>query len=144
MNGLWGFSEMVWLSQCPGHREGSQRLASRWSWLLPLHPQHLYYLLHMRLLKRFHIFMFFTITKPAAFMVQIRKRKPRLVEARDCTFLVLEVPPIPYLPVANTTTGVCPDHVEKAGTRAHGAIFEVDLCYLSSIFYFVCSGSSPM
>lgn len=45
------------------------------------------------------LLMFFTITKPATFMVQIRKRKPRLAEARDCMFLVLDVPPIPYLPV---------------------------------------------
>lgn len=45
---------------------------------------------------------------------------------------------------ANITTGACPDHVGKAGSRAHDAIFEVDLCYLSSIFYFVCSGSSSM
>lgn len=65
------------------HSENSLYSAPTSLQLLLLPPGHLYSLLHMRLLKRFHIFIkkkYFITTKLSALIVQIRKRKPKYLQ----------------------------------------------------------------
>lgn len=105
----------VWVSQGPGHREGSLRLAPRWSWLLLLPPVTLLLsLTHETLEKVSRLYLCF-LQSPSQLLSLHKSEQENPKTGRNSWLNVFgfgACPP-PLLACLPSTTQVCHGHVGK-------------------------------